>query len=304
MANSSLAYFVHQHIKALALIVGLRHVHSNSSDITRKEVMNLSKTVFVGILIVMLATLGCLAHADAPITLTDVMGPNTVVNIDPYTQAGVYEWLVDGTNHMRQNSYWFSVGSEPITPVSSLGSITVTPVMDMMCDVQYSGPLVDIKITYMLMGMPSGSGQSDIAQIVEIINNTAAAQNFSLYEFVNLDLNGKALGQSGTLLNSSTLSQTEGATESQLSVNEIPSIIEVGDAATLLAKLNNSTPFVANSNYEGDVAAVFQWNMALGDSAMMSQDNALFNGAVPEPASMTVFAALFGLVPLMRRRII
>ena len=266
--------------------------------------MNLSKTVFVGILIVMLATLGSLAHADAPITLTDIMGPNTVVNIDPYTQAGIYEWLVDGTNHMRQNSYWFSVGSGPVTPVSSLEIVSINPAMDMMCDVQYSGPLVDIKITYMLMGMPSGSGQSDIAQIVEIINNTAAAQNFSLYEFVNLDLNGKALGQSGTLLNSSTLSQTEGATESQLSINEIPSIIEVGDAATLLAKLNNSTPFVANSNYEGDVAAVFQWNMALGDSAMMSQDNALFNGAVPEPASMTVFAALFGLVPLMRRRVI
>lgn len=152
----------------------------------------------------------------------------------------------------------------------------------------------------MLMGAPLGSGQSDIAQIVSINNKTGSVLDFSLYEFVNLDLNGKALGQSGTLLNSSTLSQADGATESQLSANEIPSIIEVGDAATLLAKLNNSTPFVANSNYEGDVAAVFQWNMALGDSAMISQDN----GAVPEPASMTVFAALFGLVPLMRRRII
>ena len=304
MANSSLAYFVHQHIKALALIVGLRHVHSNSSDTTRKEVMNLSKTVFVGILIVMLATLGSLAHADAPITLTDIMGPNTVVNIDPYTQAGIYEWLVDGTNHMRQNSYWFSVGSGPITPISSLGSITVTPIMDMMCSVLYSGSLFDMEISYMLMGAPLGSGQSDIAQIVSINNKTGSVLDFSLYEFVNLDLNGKSLGQSGTLPNSSTLSQTEGTTESQWSAIEIPSIIEVGDAATLLAKLNNSTPFVANSNYEGDVAAVFQWNMALGDSAMMSQDNALFNGAVPEPASMTVFAALFGLVPLMRRRII
>lgn len=156
----------------------------------------------------------------------------------------------------------------------------------------------------MLMGAPLGSGQSDIAQIVSINNKTGSVLDFSLYEFVNLDLNGKSLGQSGTLPNSSTLSQTEGATESQLSAIEIPSIIEVGDAATLLAKLNNSTPFVANSNYEGDVAAVFQWNMALGDSAMISQDNALFNGAVPEPASMTVFAALFGLVPLMRRRVI
>lgn len=266
--------------------------------------MNLSKTVFVGILIVMLATLGSLAHADAPITLTDIMGPNTVVNIDPYTQAGIYEWLVDGTNHMRQNSYWFSVGSGPITPISSLGSITVTPSMDMMCSVLYSGSLFDMEISYMLMGAPLGSGQSDIAQIVSINNKTGSVLDFSLYEFVNLDLNGKSLGQSGTLPNSSTLSQTEGTTESQWSANEIPSIIEVGDAATLLAKLNNSTPFVANSNYEGDVAAVFQWNMALGDSAMMSQDNALFNGAVPEPASMTVFAALFGLVPLMRRRII
>lgn len=252
----------------------------------------------------MLATLGSLAHADAPITLTDIKGLNTVVNIDPYTQAGIYEWLVDGTNHMRQNSYWFSVGSGPVTPVSSLEIVSINPAEDMMCDVQYSGALFDMEISYMLMGASLGSGQSDIGQIVSINNKTGSVLDFSLYEFVNLDLNGKSFGQSGTLLISSTLSQTEGATESQLSANDIPSIIEVGDAATLLAKLNNSTPFVANSNYEGDVAAVFQWNMALGDSAMISQDNALFNGAVPEPASMTVFAALFGLVPLMRRRII
>ena len=280
----------------------VRHADSSSSDNTRKEVRNLSKTVFVGILIVMLAALGSIAQADAPITLTDFMGPNSVVNIDPYTQAGVFEWIVDGTNHMKQNSYWFSIGDGPITPISSLPNITITPMMDMMCNVLYSGSLFNLEISYMLMGAVLGSGQSDLAQIVSIVSNSETDLDFHLYEFVNLDLNGKSAGQSGNLTTSSTLSQTYGSTESELSVNDIPVLVEVGDSATLLAKLNNGAPLVANSNYDGDVACVFQWNIVLSESAMLSQDNVLLNGAVPEPASMTVFTALFGLVPLMRRR--
>ncbi len=238
-----------------------------------------------------------------PITLTDAFGPNSTVNIDATTQAGVYEWLIDGVNHMNQNSYWFSIGSGPITPLTALGAPTINPVLDMMCEVLYSGDLFDAKISYMLMGTDVGSGQSDLAQIVTITNNSASALDLHFYEYINLDLNGVAGGQAGTLDTSSTFTQTFGSTESMLSFLAIPDLIEIGNAASLLAKLNGNVSLVANDYYEGDAACVAQWDVYLNDSWMMSQDNALFGGAaVPEPASMLALASMVGLLPLMRRR--
>ncbi len=263
----------------------------------------MSKTIFVTTLIVILVAFGSLAYAATPITLTDFLGPNSVVNIDPVTQAGVYEWLVDGVNHMNQNSYWFRIGNGNITPITALGAPTIIPQLDMMCDVLYSGDLFDVQISYMLMGAAENTGQSDIAQTVSITNKSEGIIDLRLYEYHNLDLNGRAGGQVGLLETSSSFTQTEGATESMLSLLNIPDLIEVGDAATLLGKLNSNGAFVANSYYEGDVACVFQWDVLLNESWMMSQDNALFGGgAVPEHSTLVALAGMIGLVPLIRRR--
>ncbi|MGI6295598.1 MAG: hypothetical protein ACOX3G_05870 [Armatimonadota bacterium] len=262
----------------------------------------MSKTIFVTTLIVILVAFCSLAYAAVPITLTDFLGPNSVVNIDAYTQAGVYEWLVDGVNHINQNSYWFRIGDGDITPITALGTPTIIPTLDMMCDVLYSGDMLDVQISYMLMGAAEGSGQSDIGQIVSITNKSGEILDLHWYEYLNLDLNGISSGQTGDL-SDSTLTQTLGATQSMLSLLTVPDLVEVGDAATLLGKLNSNGTFVDNAYYEGDVAGVFQWNVLLDDSWMMSQDNALFGGAaVPEPSSLLALAGFAGLVPLMRRR--
>lgn len=254
------------------------------------------------LLALLLVTMSLAVNADA-ITLTDYYGPNSTVNIDASTQAGVYEWIIDGTNHVSTNSYWFSIGNSPITPLIALGAPAINPVIDMMCEVIYSGDLFDAKITYMLMGASEGSGQSDLAQILSVTNNSGSALDLHFYEYVNLDLNGVAEGQIGTLDTSSTFTQTVGTTRSMLSFLAIPDLIEVGDAATLLAKLNGNGGLVANDYYEGDVACVAQWDIYLNDSWMMSQDNALFGGAVvPEPASLIALAGMIGLLPIVRRR--
>lgn len=262
----------------------------------------MSKTIFVTTLIVILIAFGSLAYAAVPITLTDFLGPNSVVNIDPSSQAGVYEWLVDGVNHINQNSYWFRIGNGDITPITALGAPTIMPMLDMMCDVLYSGDLFDVQISYMLMGAAENSGQSDIAQIVSITNKSEDIIDLHLYEYLNLDLNGMSSGQTGDM-NDSTFTQTLGTTESMLSLLTIPDLIEVGDAATLLGKLGSNGTFVDNAHYEGDVACVFQWDVLLNESWMMSQDNALFGGAaVPEHSTLVALAGMIGLVPLIRRR--
>jgi hypothetical protein len=254
------------------------------------------------LLALLLVTASLAVNAD-PITLTDAFGPNSTVNIDATTQAGVYEWIIDGVNHMSQNSYWFRIGDGPITPITALGAPTITPVLDMMCEVLYSGQLFDAKISYMLMGADEDSGQSDLAQILSITNNSDSVLDLHFYEYINLDLNGTAAGQVGTLDTSSTFTQTFGSTESMLSFIDIPDLIEIGDATTLLGKLNGNISLVANDYYAGDVACIAQWNVYLDDSWMMSQDNALFaDPTLPEPASIFALAGMIGLLPLMRRR--
>jgi|LSQX01.3.fsa_nt_gb hypothetical protein len=253
------------------------------------------------IVLALLLSFSLAANADT-ITLTDIYGPNTVVNIDPDSQAGVYEWIVDGTNHIFQNSYWYSIGNGPITPVTSLGSPTVTPFAEFMAQVLYAGDLFDFQVDYILAGWDIGTGQSDIAQTVTVTNKTGSPLNFTLYEYLNLDLNGNKDGQTGTMTSSGAFSQTEGITLSEITINAVGSTSEVGDAATLLAKLYSNDPIVANNSYVGDVGVVFAMNFQLHQSWMMSQDNRVINGAVPEPSGIMALVGMVGLLPLMRRR--
>jgi hypothetical protein len=263
----------------------------------------LATRILVCVLITILAAFGACAQAST-FELTDFLGPNSSVNVNPDTQAGVYQWLVDGQNQMTQNSYWYRIGSTgPASPISSISSITTIPGMDFETEVLYSASAFDFDITYSLMGADPGSGTSDLSQTMVITNKTASPLALHLFEYVNMDLNGTALGDSATMDTTSALVQTGETKQGLLTVNPIPNAWELGAPSTLLSKLNSSSPFALanNASYSGDVACIFQWDMSIaanGGSLSMSQDN----GILPEPTSAVALVSMLGLLPLIRRK--
>ncbi len=57
------------------------------------------------------AALGMASPAQAaPITLVD---HNSSVTIDPDSQAGMHDWVVDGVDHLFQQWFWYRIGSNP-----------------------------------------------------------------------------------------------------------------------------------------------------------------------------------------------
>lgn len=267
----------------------------------------MSTRVFLFILVGALVATACAQVTADPVVLTDYLGPNSTVIIDPYSQAGVYNWLIDGTNHMAQNAYWFRIGGAGVaSPISSIGPVTIDQSLDMQATVLYSGATFDFEVTYALMGSDAGSGTSDLAQTVVLTNKTGSPLDLHVFEYVNMDLNGTAAGETATLNSPGVVTQTEGATQGQLTANNTPSFWEIGDASTLFNKLNASSfSNLANtaSPYNGDAAFAFQWDLSMGanGSTSISQDNLVQGGVVPEPSSVMVLVGALGLLPLRRR---
>src|SRR5690349_15691734 len=55
----------------------------------------------------------------APVTLSD---QNTLVEIDPNSQAGQYTWRVDGTDNLFQRWFWYRIGN--FGPEQSIDTIS------------------------------------------------------------------------------------------------------------------------------------------------------------------------------------
>ncbi len=251
---------------------------------------------------------GVCAYGTSLVTLTDLGFPNSSVTIDPYSQAGMLNWVVETYDQMATSSYWYRIGSTGVAaPISSIGTADVSQLTPGDATIIYSSALFDLQVDYTLWGGMVGSGMSDVSETVKITNKTGTALNFYLFEFVNMDLNGTAAGETATLTNSSTVVQSDGATEGQLSVNTIPNCWEIGDAATLQNKISSVSGLSlsnATSPFTGDAAFAFQWGFSVAGngSVSMSQDKLMMGAQVPEPSCLAMFTSLFGIVPILRRR--
>ncbi len=268
----------------------------------------LKTRVFLGVLAGLLAMAVCASASTSPITLTDYFGTNSVVRIDPYTQAGVYDWLVDGSDQITQNSYWFRIGdSGPASPISSIGSVSVNHTIDSAATVIYSGSTFDLQITYTLIGADPGSGTSDLAQTVLLKNKTGSKLDLHLFEYANLDLSGTASGDSAAHTSATHITQQDGKTTSELGVQVLPNHWEIASDGGIINRMTSATfrnLSDSSSPASGNVDFAYQWDLSLArySSLSISQDDLLAGAAVPEPGSIVVLAGGIGLLPLLRRR--
>jgi hypothetical protein len=249
------------------------------------------------------------AHA-AIYTLTH---DNSSTTIDDSTFTGVSSWLVDGTEHLSNQLFWYRVGSTGgESTIDTLQLDKADQYRARSLELTYSsisGTDFEILIDFSLLGGTTGSGVSDLAENIRITNtSTTSDLDFHFFQFANFDLNGSSEGDTVEQLNANTVRQTEGNIALQETVGTpAPSHVEMANfPSTLLKFQDDSITTTLNDEVgpiSGDVTWAWQWDflIAPGDAVIISKD--LRMEVVPLPPAVWLFGSgLLGLIGIARKK--
>jgi len=224
---------------------------------------------------------------------------NSTVQIDPASQAGMFQWVVDGTSTLNQQWFWYRVGLTPEQSINAISAPAITPISPSSVKLVYSSPgLFDVQVTYTLSGGQIGSGASDIDEQILINNYTANPLDFHFFQYSDFNLGASdSVALSQNLLgkfNRSTQTFGGGTSLQETVVSPGANRGEVATTPFTLNRLNDGVATDLNNSLSavGDVSWAFQWDftIAAGSSAQIGKDKRLVV-AVPEPTA----AALAGL---------
>jgi hypothetical protein len=263
----------------------------------------------------MALALGLSSSAKATnLVLTDL---NSTVQIESQSQAGMYQWIVDGTSHLFQQWFWFRIGDTAEASIDTLGQNSAVAVGN-LATMNYGGAAqnadLDITVNYLLTGGTAGSGTSDVAETIRIINTSGTSLVVNFFQYSDFDLDGSSGGDTVTFTNPNAVRQvgdivtvsetTITPTANRREANFYPNTLnELNDGvATNLddANVGGSAPLGP-----GDVTWAYQWtiNLAAGGTFIISKDKHLA-AVVPEPGTLAMAALIapVGIISVLRRR--
>jgi hypothetical protein len=232
--------------------------------------------------------------ARANVTLTD---QNSVVNIDPTSQAGVYHWTVDGINQLYQQWFWYRIrNTGGQSSVDTISAPVLNQTAPDAVGLAYQNASIRAEVKYDLTGGSPGDGRSDLSETVRITNVSRSSLTYHFFEYSDFDLGGRPSGDIArittvggrafiadqTKANGSFLSETVAAPGANR--------WEANLFANTLNSLNSGLTYNLNDHLvagPGDATWAFQWDFTLGagQSFLLSKDKLLFT---PEPSSIAI----------------
>ncbi len=223
--------------------------------------------------------------------------------------TGMSDFLVNGTDQLAEQWYWFRIGSGPEASVSTL-PVDFEQVIDTDFSgenetffVRYLGDGFKIEIRYILQGEAPGSNEAGISEQIGIYNTGDTALDFHFFQYTNFDLGGTSGGDTVEFTDDNVVEQLEDAIRIETAVTPDPTHHEAAivpairtsledGVATTLADTDNAGP--------GDGAWAFQWDFSLnpGKAYLISEIKTV---TVPEPGTIGLLL-LGGLAAVRRKR--
>lgn len=262
------------------------------------------------LVLVLLVGLGPSQANATTYTLTD---GNSSSEINPSTQAGMFNWYVDGVNYLNQQWFWYRVGTSSQHSINTLTltGVTQSPAFPGSLQLNYTGTGFTMAVNFYLQGGQPGSGTADMGEQIKINNTSTSSLNFHLFEYVDFNLSqGQDKAQ---LIYPNSIDQYyQSNTVSETSVKPFPSHWEIANYPSTLNHLNltanytlNDTPAVGVEAGPADLAWAFEWDTTLGrnKSLLISKDKVITVIVIPIPASAILLGTgLLGLVGLSLKR--
>jgi hypothetical protein len=260
------------------------------------------------------------AHSFLPIErshagLFVLVDDNSVVNLDTDSSANALNWIVDGVDHLFQQTFYYRIGNVAEAPVSTVPH-PIEGTTDTDFDgnqdtlvVKYNGAGFLMEIGYRLDGGLPGSGVSDITEQISISNVGTSALDFHFFQYSDFEMLGTPGNDSVVFTNENAVRQFEGALGLIETVNTPPASHREADffdntrdkledgVASVLSDLPPEDVVIG----PGDVTWAYQWDVVIpvGRSFIISKDKRL--SFVPEPGPFALLSIGVGLLILARR---
>lgn len=240
-------------------------------------------------------------------TLVDL---NTQVRIE--TDSGVQDWLVNGTDHMYLEAFWYrtgvdnqeyALGGEPI--IYEFASDTnANPGADVLNVTYLRDGLFQADVRYSLVG---GVCCSNLAEQVTVTNLSGAPLDFTLFGYTDFDIADEPIDDFLSFDGDDTFIQQDGPYTITTTLNPASDAWEIDYYSTIEDRLNDgAVDYLADLGsplLNGDLTWAASWTQSIrtGGTATFSIDK-IVGAPIPLPASVLLLGGALAGLGLVRRR--
>jgi hypothetical protein len=240
-----------------------------------------------------------------------LLSGNSTALVDTGSQAGMFNWSVDGVNQLAQQWFWYRIGATPEHSIDTISAPAILTSTANQMTTTYANALLNVRVDYTLTGGAVGSGVSTLLESLTINNTSSTALDLHFFQYSDFDLGGSPGGDTvqlgtDTFGKFNEADQVKGSTIfNETDVTPGADQAEANFFPSTLNSLNDGVPTTLNNNAgplgPGDVEWALEWDRLLnpGDSLIISKTKYI---QVPEPATIALAGLGLAVLLALRRR--